>query len=778
MSFKKPKVNKKAKIAVVSIVIIAVMALPMFYSLIYLGSVWNVYGNIDKVPVAFVNLDKTVTKDGKEYAIGNDLEENLKDSDSANWQYVDLDEAMDGVNGTKYYAVIEIPEDFSQKIANIQDGQIDSPEVIYISNKGKNFVYSQISSKLADGIKTEISKNLQKEISKSLVDSLVDVKVSIKTAADGTTDLQAGTQKLLDGSSQLSSGLQTAANGSSQLKSGLSTAADSTSKLQAGTEKLLSGSNDLSTGLSSAAGGSKQLQDGLNTMANGESQVVDGSTKLVSGLNILKASLTQKNDQIPQLVKGASDLNTNVSAIAQGANKLDTSTTSLVDAINSADSSLHSTSLTDQQKLNAAMSILDKISKDPVGTNGESQLTLTQSSVHQLSTNLQKVQAGTQGVSSGVSSLAQGIDSNQAKAAEGVDKLIAAAQGIQSGSSSLLTGLNTVSDKTGDLTTGLDKLSGGSVALTSGLKAVNDGNESLTNGLYTAAGKTGDLSDGLFKLSSGANSLENGISSVNDGTSKLGSGLNSGYDTMNDKIKFNSDDMSSFISEPVTVQDDSYNKVDYYGEGLAPYFMSLSLWIGAMVFNLVFSFIRSRITFKSKFMNSYFGVFLAGSIVSVLQAVILSFSTIHILGLEPASVSQFYFTNIIVSVTFFSIFYGAANVMGIVSNAIMFVILLLQLASSGGTFPIETAPAFYRVINSIVPMTYSVSTLRMTISGINQSLLNHNIFIILMFAVGFLVGGFVIKAIINFVLNAVGKKRTAKINRESYNDSVEDIEVA
>lgn len=768
MESKKAKDNKKLIVAIFSIVIIAVMFLPMLYASIYLGSIWDVYSKLDNVPVAFVNLDKSATKDGKEYAIGKEVENNLKDNKAVGWKFVSLEEAMDGVKGTKYYAVIEIPEDFSQNIVNVQNGKFKNPEIIYIGNKGRNFAFSQVSSTVANSIKTEVSSSIQKEISKSLVDSLFNVKVSINDAGNGAGALQSGTQKLLDGSNALASGNQSAANGSNQLENGLKMAADSTAKLQNGTQKLLNGSNDLSNGLNTAAVGSKQLLAGLKNITNGQSQVVNGSSSLVDGLKSLKSNLTQPNDQVSLLVKGASDLNTKAGTIAQGAGQLDISVSTLTNSINEADSGLHdelaaigssNLSQDDKAKLVASITELDQVSRTETSDNSEIPLIKTANSIHQLAGNLQQLSTGTQQISNGVGGLATGLANTQSKAAVGLDQLIGGAVAIQNGSSSILTGLNTVTDKTGDLVNGLGQLNSGSTSLKNGLKTVNDGNVSLVNGLYTADEKTGELSAGLNKLSSGSNSLKDALNAANEGAIKLKDGLNNGYDKISSNLKFNSENMSQFISEPVALKDNSINTVKYYGEGLAPYFMSMSLWIGAMVLSIVLSVVKSRNIFKSKFMSSFIGKFLIGSSMSVLQAVILSFTVIKTFELNPASVTQFYLTNVLIAITFFSVFYGVSHVIGMLASAVMFIVLLLQLSSSGGTFPIETTPAFYRVVNKIVPMTYSVSTLRMTISGINQSVLNHNILVMLIFIAVFLCGGFLIRSGIS-----TWKKKNITIN--------------
>jgi len=749
MKFKKTKDKKKTLMVIFSIVIIAIIFVPMMYSSIYLGSIWDVYGKLDNVPVAFVNLDKSVTKDGKEYAIGKELENNLKDNKKVGWKFVSYEDAMAGLKGTEYYALIEIPEDFSQKIADAQDGNFKNPEIIYTANQGRNFVFSQVSARVAGSIKSEVNSSIQKEVSKALVDSLYEVKVSLKSAGDGARQLQSGTQQLLDGSKDLAAGIESAAMGSSQLESGLIKAADSTEKLQDGTQKLLDGSSNLSSGLNSAAIGSQQLLVGIKSITGGQNQIVNGSSTLVDGLKSLKSSLTQPNAEVSLLVKGASDLHTNTGTIALGAAQLDASVSSVKDAVDAADSYLHDSNLSDSEKLNTAMSILDQLSRKSVGPHGETQLTILVNSTDKLAGSLQNLKAGTQQISGGVSKLATGLSVSQSKASAGLDMLISGAEGIQGGSSNILSGLNTVTSKTGDLANGLSQLSTGAISLSDGIKAVNEGNISLKEGLKTGAESTGKLSEGLKTLSQGSISLKDGLQGANDGAIKLRDGLNTGYDKMNTDLKFNAENMSQFVSEPVTLKDNSINSIAYYGEGLAPYFISISLWLGAMFISLAFSIAKSLSIFKNKFMNSFIGQFTAGSVLVSLQAFILSFIAIKALGINPVSVPQFYLTNILFSLTFFSVIYGVSYAIGLLGGAVMFIVLLLQLSSSGGTFPIETAPAFYGIINKVLPMTYSVDSLRMTISGINQSLLNHNMLVMVLFIVVFLCGGYVIGTLLN-----------------------------
>lgn len=753
---KKANSIKKSKLKTLSIIIVVVLFIPMLYSSIYLGSIWDVYDKLNTVSVAFVNLDKSVTKDGKEYSIGKDVEKNLKDNDKVNWKIVSHDEAINGLKGTKYYALIEIPADFSINIATVQDGKFQTPEIIYMANKGENYVFSQISSKVADSIKTEVSSSIQKEVSKTLVSSLEDVKVAFKDAGVGASQLHDGTDKLSDGSQKLSDGIQSAAEGSSKLETGLQTATSSTDKLQAGSEKLLNGSSALSDGITTVADGSQKLATGLQTISAGQIQIVNGSSALIDGLKTMKNSLSSGNSQIDPLINGATTVNSKTGAIAQVASQIDDSVNNLSSAIGQVDSVLHSEleaidnsnlSASDKATLKATISVLDGM--NTTTDNSPAPLAKVSQSVHQLSSGLGQLKNGTQQVSDGVSTMAAALSITQSKAAAGVDQLIAGASRIQTGSNSILSGLNTATEKTEQLSTGLSTLSTGSKTLNDGLKALNDGNISLEKGLTTAAEKTGALTEGLKTLSIGSKTLTDGLLTANEGASKLSNGLNDGYDKMNSKLKFNSENMSQFISKPVALKDSYINDVKYYGEGLAPYFMSVSLWIGAMILNIVLTLIKSKSKSQSKLLTGFIGRYLFGCTIVAIQGVILSVAVTKILGATPPSLIKFYLMNSFISVVFYSFIYGIAFASGAFSSAFVFGLLLIQLSSCAGTFPIETAPLFYRIVNRIIPMTYSVSSLRMTISGINQTELTLNIIIMLIFIALAMVGGYLIRSLIN-----------------------------
>lgn len=361
-----------------------------------------------------------------------------------------------------------------------------------------------------------------------------------------------------------------------------------------------------------------------------------------------------------------------------------------------------------------------------------------------VSDNLSKPVANLKGYTS---ILAPGVAQAQATTSSTLDKMLGVTKLLVPGSNKVYSGLSTAASSTNELAGGLKKLDDGSYTLLSGLNTASNGAGQLASGLGTAASSTGTLANGLGQLSDGSKTLNSNLGTLNDGTKKLKDGLNDGYDKINNNLKFTSTAMSKFVSDPVKLSDQSINNVKKYGEGLAPYFISLSLWLGAMFINLVLTLIDKLKLADNKFYNSFLGKYAVGVVLVTIQAIVLAISLNTVLGLDAIKTPYLYLNNIFTSIVFFSVMYGLSAAFGIMSTPISFILLILQLSSCAGTFPIETAPAFYRAVNTFIPMTYTVNIVRMILSGINHSDLMHNISILLTFMFTLLIGGFLIQTL-------------------------------
>ncbi|MFL0252753.1 YhgE/Pip family protein [Clostridium neuense] len=744
MEQKESKFTKSFLWKIIAIITCAIMFIPMMYSLFYLGAFWDPYGNLKNVPVAFVNLDEPYNNDGKSYTLGKDLEKKLKDNDSFKWEFVGYNKAKEGVDNTSYYAMIVIPKDFSKKLANSTNGNFEKPQIIYRANKGRNFIFSLLSQKGAESIQSQITNSISKETTKTLVDKLYDVKDSLKDASDAQDKIQDGTQKLFDGSGTLATNLVSAFDGSNKLKTGLN--------------QLTDGSKQLNDGLGAAYNGSNALGNGLGQLAQGQKKVVGGLSDLDNGLTQFKAAINQTDGKMDQLVKGSDQLNEGAKGLNGGVDKLNKLVSGSLDQAASGLDSAASYADTAEKLLDKATA---EISIDPeqakkdiaaakqitdiIKQGNTSISSKLKASKNVVSDNLSKP-VSTLGVYT--SQIADGVKQARSSTSDTIDKLLNGTRALEAGSGQVNDGLTTVASKTNDLTNGLGKLSNGS--------------STLMTGLNTAASSTGTLASGLGQLSDGAKTLNSNLGTLNDGTKKLKDGLNDGYDKINNNLKFTSNAMSKFVSNPVNLSDQSINDVKKYGEGLAPYFISLSLWLGAMFINLVLTLIDKLKLADNKFYNNFLGKYAVGVVLVTIQAIVLAISLNAGLGLDAIKTPYLYLNNIFTSIVFFSVMYGLSAAFGIMSTPISFVLLILQLSSCAGTFPIETSPVFYRVVNTFIPMTYTVNVVRMILSGINHSGLMQNISILLTFMFTFLIGGFLIKTLREKISKQLISKQSAE----------------
>ncbi|WP_238883370.1 YhgE/Pip domain-containing protein [Clostridium sp. YIM B02551] len=208
--------NRFLRFAIAGIIIV-----PLLYSLLYLAAFWDPYSRMDKLPVAVVNLDAGATMDGKEVNYGKDITDELKDNKDMGWRFVSYQDAVDGTKGDKYYSMFVIPEDFSKNIVTAKDSTPVKADIIYTSNNRKNFLASQIGSKVEDKLKATINEKISKEYVKVTYENLDTVKSGMNDAADGSGKLADGLTTLKGNIPALEDGVNKLYDGSNQLNGGL-----------------------------------------------------------------------------------------------------------------------------------------------------------------------------------------------------------------------------------------------------------------------------------------------------------------------------------------------------------------------------------------------------------------------------------------------------------------------------------------------------------------------------------------------------------------------------
>lgn len=185
---KKKKIPKIIKF----IVLLGIILIPTIYTTIFLGSMWDPYGNVDQLPVAIVNLDKACEYNDKELAVGNELVKNLKENASLDFSFVDEETAQEGLDNGSYYMIITIPENFSYNATTLLEDNPQKMELQYKINPGKNYVASKMSESAIQKIANSIENTVTETYAKSVFDEFSSIGIELADAADGASQIKEG----------------------------------------------------------------------------------------------------------------------------------------------------------------------------------------------------------------------------------------------------------------------------------------------------------------------------------------------------------------------------------------------------------------------------------------------------------------------------------------------------------------------------------------------------------------------------------------------------------
>ncbi|HJV15796.1 MAG TPA: YhgE/Pip domain-containing protein [Bacillales bacterium] len=742
--------NRKLLIA-----IIGVMTIPLLYSGTFLWAFWNPYGHLDRLPVAVVNQDEGATYNGKNLDIGHDLVENLRKKQSFKWQFVDEKKADKGLKNWKYYIKIEIPKDFSENATTLQSEHPKKLKVIYTPNEGFNYLSSKIGDLAIEKIKEEISGEVTKTYAASMFGNVKDIANGLNKASNGAGELYTGMNKAKTGAEDLTTGMAAAEDGSKNLSTGAESVYFGTKRLGQGLEILAENTNAFSNGVKSASNGSTQLYNGLQQFDLGLGQLKDGYSNLISGaeksqvatkqlsdgLNLTVSKLPDLQNGSKQLEIGTTQLSSSLNEWNDGAQKVTPITANvnqqLQQVIQDVGNMIQTSSDPNEMiKLESLQESLKKISTDSQMVAG---------SMDQLAENASHMQQVSQQMTSGAIKLNVG----QTQLADGLHVLASGAQQLQEGQNQFGTGLTLFGGKLGEAKQGISEISAGGKGLASGLTQLASGSVKLENGttqltegsIQLLAGTTQlssgtkSLSDGMLQLATGSSDLTSGIGKLSEGSKQLSNELHKGAKEVKE-VKAN-DDVYNMFAKPVALKNARLNHVPDYGTGFTPYFLSLSLFVGALMVSIIFPMLKpaAEPTSGLSWFAGKLGVLLG---VGIAQALLADIVLLTVLGLDVKSVPYFILLSIFTSWTFLAIIQFLVTVLDNPGRFLGIILLILQLTSSAGTYPIELVPNVLQKITNFLPMTYTIAGFRSVISTGDFRFMWENVAFISIFFVIFL----------------------------------------
>lgn len=607
----------------------------------------------------------------------------------------------------------------------------------------------------------------------TLLTGALKLNEGANSLSDGTKTLTSGTATLESGAKTLESGLKTYTDGVKQANDGAAALNSNSSALTAGAQQLTAGNEQLSSG-------SSQLLAGLNLMSSTVKNGLpseDKITELSGGLDTYLAAIGKMNDELQNtslpseeelaalnavktdLTNGLTNAGDNAKSLYVLAAQLqasgDLQTAAQVKEIADSLAANVTTAANDATAIGAvfeqvtpSLSKVTELKSGVAELNENKELVLggaktavsgmysglanvsyaldTQiiPGMSTLDGGISQVSDGAKSLSSGLTSYTSGVaqvgggltqlNNNSAQLNSGATQLSSGASQLSSGAKSLDSGADELKSGTNQLANGTKTLDDGTKTLTSGFAALTANNSKLTSGANQLADGAVTLNDGAGQLYDGSITLGNGLSDLKDGANTLKTGLEDGQKTIDENK--GDDAVYEMISSPVKSNETKISNVENNGHAMAAYMMCVGLWVLCIAFCIMYPLTEHHGTIKSGF-----SWWLSKTGIAYLVALVAAYAMIGSLQLflhfEPTELLNTFLVAGITAIAFMSILYFFNVWLGKVGSFLMLIFMVVQLAGSAGTYPIEISGDFVATIHKWLPFSYAVDAFRGTISG-------------------------------------------------------------
>lgn len=677
---------------VISLVVcVGMIVIPSFYAWFNIWGSWDPYKNTANLKVAVVNLDEGYTSDliPVDVNLGERTESELKASKSIGYTIVDSeDEAVEGVKSGTYYAAVVIPADFSERMLTYFANSTDKPEVYFYQNEKANAIAAIVTDKASAAV--------QKDINQSFASSLT-------SAAAGVLD-QVGNYLNSDDVRTLAT----------QLDSAL-----------AQTQKRLSDTSGNLRSYAAIAGSASQLLDQLDSDGSGTlSSALDASGMLRSsteGVQSLSDALDGATSSInDSFANSASDFDNVKNALDEAFDAAAGHTDQLVDALTQAKGTVDSR-VAKLQDLYDSMNGTDAITKEyrdqfEIGSSEYSYTVEIEGLNAKVKQALDDAKQLDDGLAKAISDI-QNTQSSASDARTTLDGLVDQAktsianissdyeQGLRSSLSDMNSSLQDAASKADAMKTQLDNVS-----------------SSLKDTAATASKSMGDVQGSLLDA---ADQLDGAAAKLGDIHTQIQDALDSGdLDQLRTILSANAEDLASFISAPVSMDRTAVFAVANNGSGMAPFYSTLAIWIGGVVLcALVKTAPSDRFLKKihARPTDSYIGRIIFFLVIGFFQSTLVIAGDLWFLGIQCQHPMLFFLTGWLESFIFINIIYALTASFGDVGKAIAVVLMVIQVAGSGGTFPKEMLPGVFQKLYPFLPFVHGEDAIRACIAGIYQN---------------------------------------------------------
>ena len=686
------------------IIIVGLIFLPSMYAWPNILSSWDPYGHTNNIKVAVTSEDDGATVDGKELNLGKSLVEGLKNNKNLDWQFVsNKQQAEDGVRIGDYYASIVVPKNFSQDMTSVSRTEPKRATIEYTVNEKINAISPKITNSGASAIANNISKNFVETANGIIFEKLHEAGVKFEENLPSIEKAKEEIFKLNDNFSTYESTLSELIGKVEYGYNILNNVQNTLPEIDRVATNSIMIADKAGITINNIQGFNERLLPIINNHLN----VVEEVSKEA---NVIAKELQQKPDKTEEIKARQKALD----------NRLQASTERL-------------------QLVKNIFEYFNKLSSERLFNNQLERVTT-------LSNDITTIKE----VNNNIYNKMDHYDEIEDTVKE---EFVNKSARVNEVSSNMNSKLNVevaplISQVLSKAEVNIDKVSGIIAGAQGELPAVERKLSETEVKISNAYGK-------LLSLQAQMPSVKSKIQKLTDEIKKADSEIDKNQ--LFNLLKVDYKQQAEFFANPVKLQENKLYHIENYGSAMTPFYTVLSIWVGSLLMSSLLTTKVEDEEKKYKPYQKYFGRGLLFVIISLFQTLIITLGDMYVLGTQATSPYRFVLYALLISLLFSSIIYTIVCILGNVGKAVCIVLLVLQLGSSGGTFPIQMTSEFFQALYPKVPFTYSIGLLREAVGGVYIPAVERDIKVLFIYLIIVLVGGAILVSL---------KARSAKLSRE------------
>ena len=686
------------------IIIIGLIFLPSMYAWPNILSSWDPYSHTNNIKVAVISEDEGATVEGKNVNLGESLITNLKGNKNLDWQFVSSkQQAENGVKIGDFYASIVIPKSFSSDITSITRGELKKATIEYTVNEKINAISPKITNSGASALANTIGKNFVEVANGVIFEKLHEAGVKFEENLPAIEQVKEKINNLNDNFSHYENSLNELIGKVDRGYNVLNTIQGTLPEIDRAATNSIMLANKTNVTIKNIENFNEIMLKNINTQLD---KVIE-----ISGEVVKVAELIQKKPTNPEETKAK--MKALDSRFEAAEKRLDIAK-DIFEFLNSlSDQNLFQKQLTKINTMESDITKLRSLNKkiysnidnyDAISTKVKADFLTISKRVNYNSIDFKKK------LNTEVAPLIKRVLTNADTKIRNVSSVISRAQAQ----------IPTINAKISEAEVKIQTVQGKLLKLQGEMPEIKEKVQKLTGIVNKADGEID--TNALFNL-----------------------------------LKVDYKQQAEFFANPVQLKENQLYHIKNYGSAMTPFYTVLSIWVGALLMSSLLTTKVEDEENKYKPYQKYFGRGLLFMIISLLQTLIITLGDMYLLGTQANSPYRFVIYALLISLLFSAIIYTTVCLLGNVGKAVCIILLVLQIGSSGGTFPIQMTSRFFQILYPKVPFTYSIGLLREAVGGVYIPAVNRDMKILLTYLVITLVGGAILVSL---------KARSAKLSRE------------